>query len=218
MYALEHRARVPVMLHSPRRGQLVIQRVTYQDVREAQAGGVARDVPNDTFRHCFVQCVIQRLVRVATEVSERVDFELSPKHRSKRQEPPTRLGESRDAAADDFADPRGYLEFFRTGAKSGLRNEQAHDLAHEERVSRGLGVDLRDRTCLGLNARDDRDVLRYVLLGETVESDAPCDRFSDELGKGRSKWIPDLRIDVAISGKHEQSRLGHITSEKPEEE
>ena len=149
MDALEHRARVPVMLHSPRRGQLVIQRVTYQDVREAQAGGVARDVPNDTFRHCFVQCVIQRLVRVATEVSERVDFELSPKHRSKRQEPPTRLGESRDAAADDFADPRWDLEFFRTGAKSGLRNEQAHDLAHEERVSRGLGVDLRDRTASG---------------------------------------------------------------------
>ena len=170
MYALEHRARFPVMLHSPRRGQLVIQRVTYQDVREAQAGGVARDVPNNPLRHCFVQSVIQRLVRVATEVSERVDFELSPKHRSKRQELPTLLSQSCGATTDDFADPRWNLKCLHADAKAGLRNEQTHDLAHEERVSRGLGVDLRDRTCLGLNARDDRDVVRYVLLGETVES------------------------------------------------
>jgi hypothetical protein len=83
VYALEHRTGFPMMLHSPRWGQLVIERVTYQDVREAQAGGIARNVANDALSHCFVESVVKRLVGVAAEVSERVDFELSPKHRSK---------------------------------------------------------------------------------------------------------------------------------------
>jgi hypothetical protein len=78
-------------------------------------------------------------------------------------------------------------------------------------------VDLGYRICLGLDARDDRDVFGHVLLGETVQRYTPCDGFSDELGKGRSKWIPHLRIDIAVGGKEEQSCFCHITSEEPEE-
>jgi hypothetical protein len=81
MNVLERRGRPAMMLHPSRRGELLVQGVADQDVREPQTLRVRRDLSDDALRHRFVQGVVQLLLRKRAEALNNVDPELSTEHR-----------------------------------------------------------------------------------------------------------------------------------------
>ena len=141
----------------------------------------------------------------------------SSQRRGDRRGVSTRFGETCHTAPNDLADASWDLQRVRPSGQLALCGEETHDLADEERISCGLRVNLRDRSCFRLNARDHRYVVGDVVMSETAEGYATRYRFTHEFRQGRSERVSQSGVDVAVGDEDEHSCAGKLAREESKE-
>src|SRR5262245_27320754 len=80
VHLLERRGCLAMVLHPPRRGELLGQGVANQHVREPQTVRIRRDFADDALRDRFIEGVVQVLLRKRAEALEHVDPDLSSEY------------------------------------------------------------------------------------------------------------------------------------------
>ena len=97
-----------VQVHALARRQLVVERLAYEVVREAvPAHGCARSPQQEAFGGCLVECVAEYCGVEIAGGAEEVDAEFRTDGGTDGQDAPRLLRQSRQAPADDRADPGG---------------------------------------------------------------------------------------------------------------
>jgi hypothetical protein len=166
---LERGTNAAVQLHTATGGELVVQGVPDQHVREAHPTGLARHVRDDPLPGSFVENLEELLTAHLAHSFERDEVELPPEHRGENKDEPAVVRQVSQPAADHR--PHAFRDHPPPGFGVGDRFErlfgrqQPHHLSDEEGVAFGRAMNGADEVCRRLAVGGKRDESPYVGLG-----------------------------------------------------
>src|SRR5262245_47230387 len=212
-----------MQLHTSRRGQLVVERLPDQRVREAQALASTWHWRKHARRHSLIEHVEQLVRLKLAQPRERIEPELAAEHGSEREHGHALVGQTPQPPSDHLAytlrnaqrQERAEID---VGFQASLSGKQMHDLADEERIAFSLCVDRRDQLFWGLRPYADLDVARDVRGGQAADLDAMRHRLPRELCERRSQRIAYRRVDVAVRADDEYSTAAQLTRDESQQQ
>ena len=183
--------RQPVQPDAAGPGESFVERVTNENVREAQATGA----PGTS---ATTRAAIASSSRSSRSSSETPSTRASASRSNSRPSTDATTS-SRWHSCDRWASRRAMTSRTVWGTASrlsapdradALRGEQSHDLADEERVSLGVLVERSESSGDAMLRRGQLDVLRDLALAQPAEREAPGLRLARDLGERLARGSP----------------------------
>ena len=149
----------------------VVERVTDEDVLEAQPAGAPGEIREDAVGDRLVGQVEQLVFGDIAHVNERRERELAAEHRGEHEHPVALVREVREPARDHVAQAsrHGAPTFSGRRGIDALCRKQAHDLPHEQRIALGFLVQRRDQLRRGELRCRQVDVFRSLVSAQAAQ-------------------------------------------------
>ena len=212
---LERVADLPVEADPARGRQLLVHRVAYQHVGEAQAADAVGQFADEPRGYRLLERREEVVLLQPADALQRVELELASQHRCQGQDLVAAFGHALEPAAYRLTDALGDGEPFGLLVEA-LRGEEPPDLAGEQRVAVGLLVHPRRQVVVRRGSGDLLEQPRGLRAAQPLQREAPDDRKPCELGEGLRQLGPDLT--VAVAGNHEDLRAGELLRDESEQQ
>src|SRR2546428_5966312 len=157
-------------------------------MREAKSSRRAGYVRDNTSRQRLVERLEDLVLRDGIETRKCAERELATEHGGEDELAIALVRQVPESPGNDV--PNGLWDRDSGLGVYALDGEQAHDLAHEQRVTLGFFVQRGSELRRGELGRGQLDVLGDVLLAQPSQRDPPRHRFTDDLGQRRRQRLP----------------------------
>ena len=216
---LEDLADLPMELYPATAGQAMVRGVPDQGVRESHASDHVGHLRDDADLDRLVEQLEDGITLEPSDAGQRIDLELATEYRAEGEQPVASIREVAQATADHLSHALGNRQSRRGRlAKASLRGQQPQDLADEQWIAFGLGMQQRAQFARGCARRRQLDEALDVARAEAGERDRSRDRLASQLGEGGSERVGDGRIDVAIRADDQHAALTELSSDEPEQQ
>jgi hypothetical protein len=222
MERLERSADSTVELDAPSGGQLVVENVPDQHVREAQLPYRAWDLRDDPRRHGLVERRQELLLRELANARERVERKLAPEYRGERECSAAGFRKVAQAPADDIAQPLWNREPLGGAHKRRLEptlgGQQPHQLAEEEWVSRALLVNRTNEVVGCPQACGELDVPCHGRPAYPAQLEEARGPVAGKLRRGLRQWVLGPHLGVPVGADHEDGALRQLAGYEAQKE
>ena len=204
-------------LHTPRRREPVVERVSDEPVAEPKAPDRPSYLLDDTLQDGLIQDADEFFDRHPGDSRNQVQVELPADDRGRSQQVVTASRKPLDPSCDHRANA-GWNAWTRvsfTDAVLGI--EQTDEFADKERVAFGLTLDRLNELLRGLNSGARVDVVGDILLTETGEVDLGHGWFANKLCESSPDWFGWRRIDVAEGADEQEPRRPDLAGDEAQQ-
>jgi hypothetical protein len=218
MDGLERVARAPVQVRTPGGAQLEVERVANQDMGEGDAVARARGVDQHALGDGLLQEVDHPRARQSRKLRQLADPEDAAEDRGLHQQLVACPGQVTESTSGRLANALGNDQPGTRLVNATFRQEQAHDLADEERVAFGLHVDRGEHVVRRLFVGDELDVAPDLGGRHSLESDAVRVPFARQLRERDHERLAHPGVHVAVRREQQQSAFCELSRNELKEQ